>query len=134
MAKFWKYFKDCSSQTVNQCERCTNGVKKIDGLYETVNKVFELVCELNPTLPTSKPKNLSLNTDFSSAKDINSNLRTVCDLSTDLEGVKLDAVITESKLSKNIHTNHENINKNTKLIEKISHELAIVQCEFLNKI
>ena len=44
-------------------------------------------------------------------------------------GVKLDAVITESKLSKNIQTNHENINKNMKLIEKFSHELAIMQCE-----
>ena len=55
-------------------------------------------------------------------------MRTVC-LSTDLEGVKLDAVIAESKLSKNIYTNHENINKNIKLIEKISHELAIMQCE-----
>ncbi len=44
----------------------------------------------------------------------------------------MDAVITESNLSKNIHTNHENINKNTKLIEKISHELAIVQCEQQN--
>ena len=73
---------------------------------------------------------LRLNTDFSSAKDIwNRNLRTVCELSTDLEGVKLDAIITESKLSKHIHTNYENINKNMKLIEKISHELAIMQCE-----
>ena len=72
----------------------------------------------------------SLNADFSFAKDINSNLCTVCELSTDLEGVKLDAVIT-SKLCKNIHTIHENINKNMKSIEKISHDLAIVQCEQL---
>jgi hypothetical protein len=73
---------------------------------------------------------LRLNTDFSSVKDTNSNLQTVCELSTDPEGVnKLDAVITESKLSKNIHMNHENINKNMKLIEKFSHELAITQCE-----
>ena len=46
-----------------------------------------------------------------------------------VKGRSLDAVITESKLSKNIHTNHENINKNMKLIEKFSHELAIMQCE-----
>ena len=91
----------------------TTAVKKIDGLYETVNKIFELVCKSNSTLPTSTiMHDLRLNTDFSSAKDTNSDLQTVCELSTDLEGVKLDAVITESKLSKNIHTNHENINKN----------------------
>ena len=125
---------------MNQYERCTNcdrlstqvtdAVNKIDGLSETVNKIFELVCKSNPTLPTSTIRHdLRLNTDFSSVKDINSNLRSVCELSTDLEGVKLDAVIAESKHSKNIHTNHENINKNMKLIEKISHELAIMQCE-----
>ena len=135
--------KDCSSQTVSQCERCINcdrlstevtaAVTKIDGLYETVNKIFEFVCKLNPALPTSKiTQDLSLNADFSFAKDINSDLRTVCELSTDLEGVKLDAVITETKLCKNIHTNHENINKNMKSIEKISHELAIVQREQQN--
>ena len=60
--KVESYFKDCSSQMVNQYERCTNcdrlstevtaAVKKIDGLYETVNKIFELVCKSNPTLPT----------------------------------------------------------------------------------
>ena len=98
-----------------------------------MNKIFEFVYKLNPTLPTSKiTQDLSLNADFSFAKDINSDLRTVCELSTDLEGVKLDAVITETKLCKNIHTNHENINKNMKSIEKISHELAIVQREQQN--
>ncbi|CAB4044939.1 Hypothetical predicted protein, partial [Paramuricea clavata] len=136
--KVESYFKDCSSQTVNHHERCTNcdrlstevtaAVKKIDGLYETVNKIFQLVCmKSNSTLPTGTiMHDLMLNTDFSSAKDTNSNLRTVCELSTDLEGVKLDAVITESKPSKNIHSNHENINKNMKLIDKFSHELAIM--------
>ena len=134
------FLRDCSSQTASQCERCincdrlltevTDAVTKIDGLYETVNKIFELVCKINPTLPTSKiMQDLSLNDDLSFAKDINSDLRTVCELSTDLEGVKLDAVITETKLCKNIYTNHENINKNMKSIEKISQELAIVQRE-----
>ena len=98
----------------------TAAVTKIDGVYETVNKIFQLVCKLNPTLPTSKiMQDFSLNANFSFARDINSDLRTVCKLSTDLEGVKLDAIITETKLCKNIHTNHENINKNMKSIEKI---------------
>ena len=83
----------------------TAAVTKIDGINETVNKIFELVCKRNPI------QDLNLNADFGFAKDINSNLRTVCDLFTDLEGVKLDAGLTETKLCNNIHTNLENIKR-----------------------
>ena len=65
----------------NQYERCisreqlsteiTAALKKIDRIYETVNKILELVCKRNPTLPTGKIKHdLNINADFNSAKDI----------------------------------------------------------------
>ena len=40
--------------------------------------------------------------------------------------------MTENKLSKNIHTNHENIIINMKSIGKKSHELAMVHREQQN--
>ena len=52
--------------------------------------------------------------------------------------MKVNDIVSQHTDYKN---ENENINKNTKLIEKISHELDIVQCEqqnyflkFLNKI
>ena len=59
------------------------------------------------------------NTDLNLIKD-DFNKSQMCSLlSADLEGVKLDAVITESKLTNDIRSNGEGINKNKEMIKQI---------------
>ena len=64
-------------------------------------------------------RDVGINTDLNLIKD-DFNKSEMCSLlSADLEGVKLDAVITESKLTNDIRSNGEGINKNKEMIRQI---------------
>ena len=64
-------------------------------------------------------RDVGVNTDLNLTKDGCNKPETCSLLSFDLEGVKLDAVITESKLTNNIRSNRERINENTEIINQI---------------
>ena len=64
-------------------------------------------------------RDVGINTDLNLTKG-DFNKSEMCSLlSVDLESVKLDAIITESKLTNNIRSNREGINENKEIIKQI---------------
>ncbi|CAB4044202.1 Hypothetical predicted protein, partial [Paramuricea clavata] len=123
--------RDCASQTQNQncdhlSEELRDALKKVDRLFDLTNNVYNSISRLIKETPVPcgncmLGKNASgSNAQSISAGDIGENIRKCNELSIELEGVKLDAVITESRLSNNIY-------QNSKAIEQIHSQMINMQ-------
>ncbi len=127
--------QDCASQTQNQncdhlSEELRDALKKIDRLFDLTNNVYNSISRLIKETPVScgncmLGKNASgsnVDAQSISARDIGDKMRKCNELSIELEGVKLDAVIMESRLSNNIY-------QNSKAIEQIHSQMINMQTE-----
>ena len=131
--------KDCASQTIHetpQCKNCGNLRAEMSELAERLNCLFDLTHNiynlLNKSLTTDPLPNSGQS--LINKKDTNAGY---CDLSADLEGVKLDVVIIESRFSNSISANQNEIGKINKEINHFRDQLFIMQKaakDFLNKL
>jgi hypothetical protein len=123
--------KDFASQTIHetlQCKNCGNLRAEVSELAERLNCLFDLTHKiynlLNKSLTTDPLPNSGQS--LINKKDTNSGY---CDLSADLEGVKLDVVIIESRFSNSISANQNEIGKIDKEINHFRDQLFILQKE-----
>ncbi len=130
--------QDCASQTQNQncdhlSEELRDALKKIDRLFDLTNNVYNSISRWIKETPVScgncmlgkSASGSNVDAQSISARDIGDKMRKCNELSIELEGVKLDAVITESRLSNNIY-------QNSKAIEQIHSQMINMQTDIQN--
>ena len=124
-----------SRESPNECQNCsrlfaemTEVNRKIDGLYEIVNNLYHLntkfvnhessrngdkrsTCELGTQTDLYSEQSVAQHPSVAQTADIN--------LSTEIEGLKLDFVIIESKTARDLEANRQ-------AIEQLRGELATV--------
>ena len=124
-----------SRESPNECQNCsrlfaemTEVNRKIDGLYEIINNLYQLntkfvnhessrngdkrsTCELGTQTDLYSEQSVAQHPSVTQTADIN--------LSTEIEGLKLDFVIIESKTARDLEANRQ-------AIEQLRGELATV--------
>ena len=124
-----------SRESPNECQNCscllaemTEVNRKIDGLYEIINNLYQLntkfvnhessrngdkrsTCELGTQTDLYSEQSVAQHLSVAQTADIN--------LSTEIEGLKLDFVIIESKTARDLEANRQ-------AIEQLRGELATV--------
>ena len=124
-----------SRESPNECQNCsrllaemTEVNRKIDGLYEIINNLYQLntkfvnhessrngdkrsTCELGTQTDLYSEQSVAQHPSVAQTADIN--------LSTEIEGLKLDFVIIESKTARDLEANRQ-------AIEQLRGELATV--------
>ena len=124
-----------SRESPNECQNCsrllaemTEVNRKIDGLYEIINNLYQLntkfvnhessrngdkrsTCELGTQTDLYSEQSVAQHPSVAQTADIN--------LSTEIEGLKLDFVIIESKTARDLEDNRQ-------AIEQLRGELATV--------
>ena len=99
----------------------SESAERLNCLFDLTHKLYNL---LNKSLTTDPLPNSGQS--LINKKDTNSGY---CDLSADLEGVKLDVVIIESRFSNSISANQNEIGKINKEINHFRDQLFILQKE-----
>ena len=111
--------------------------KKLCGLYDITYKIYNSVSgstTISDSFDQTLFKAVCSNVDKVNHKSEGS-LSEYYELSTDLEEIKLDAVINHTKLSNNISSNSKVISASTQEINQLKEQLTIMQneCHVFNK-
>ena len=118
--------KDCEHMEMKMLEI----ERKVDCLYDLTHKIYNLLNK--PTIINADSEQLYksdvLNNDNQTE---NSSRSEYYDLSMDLEGVKLDVVINQSKLSDSISINQKDTSHNTEAINQLRDQLSNMQSRII---
>ena len=126
----------CTTDPINQqshCKDCEHMEmkmleieRKVDCLYDLTHKIYN---SLNKPTIINADSEQSYNSDVlnNDNQTENSSRSEYYDLSMDLEGVKLDVVINQSKLSNSISINQKDTSQNTEAINQLRDQLSNMQ-------
>ena len=100
--------------------------RKVDCLYDLTHKIYNSLNK--PTIINADSEQL-YNSDVlnNNNQTENSSRSEYYDLSMDVEGVKLDVVINQSKLSNSISINQKDTSQNTETINQLRDQVSSMQ-------